>query len=234
MARDQGLDLVVLEHLVDAGPLDVEDLAPDGEHGLDAGVPGLGGRAAGRVALDDEQLGLVACCGTEQSRSLLGHARALEGGLAPGGVAGVPGRRAGGGRGDRLLDDLVGLGGVLLEQVAELLVGRPLDQRAHGDVAQLALGLALELGILEPDRDDGGQALADVLAVEVGVLLLEQALGPGVLVDHVGEGLLEALLVHAALDGVDAVGEGVEAVGVVAGVPLERDLDLLVSSDCSK
>ena len=31
----------------------------------------------------------------------------------------------------------------------------------------------------------------------------------------------------AALDGVDAVGEGVHAVGVVAGVPLEGDLDLL-------
>ena len=60
------------------------------------------------------------------------------------------------------------------------------------------------------------------------VLLLEEVLGPGVLVDHVGERRLEALLVHAALDGGDAVGEGVDAVGVVAGVPLEGDLDLLV------
>jgi len=32
--------------------------------------------------------------------------------------------------------------------------------------------------------------------------------------------------VHPALDGGDAVGEAVEAVGVVAGVPLEGDLDL--------
>ena len=61
-----------------------------------------------------------------------------------------------------------------------------------------------------------------------GVLLLEQVLGPGVLVHHGGEGRLEALLVGAALGGVDAVGEGVDAVGVVAGVPLEGDLDLLV------
>ncbi len=33
---------------------------------------------------------------------------------------------------------------------------------------------------------------------------------------------------HPALDGVDAVGEGVQAIGVEAGVPLKRDLDLLL------
>src|SRR5690606_35885686 len=53
--RDEGLDLGVLEHLVEAGPLDVEDLAPDREDGLGGGVAGVDGGAAGRVALDDEQ-----------------------------------------------------------------------------------------------------------------------------------------------------------------------------------
>ena len=72
-----------------------------------------------------------------------------------------------------------------------------------------------------------GEALTDVFADEVLVLLLQQVLRPRVPVDHAGERGLEALLVHAALDGVDAVGEGVDAVGVVAGVPLERELDLL-------
>ncbi len=91
----------------------------------------------------------------------------------------------------------------------------------------LRLGLTLELRVAELHRDDRREALADVLAEEVVVLLLEQALPAGVLVDDVGEGLLEALLVHAALDGGDAVGEPVEAL-VVARVPLQRDLDLLV------
>ena len=40
--RDQRLDLVVLEHLVEAGPLDVEDLAADR-----AGSPGCAGRGPG-------------------------------------------------------------------------------------------------------------------------------------------------------------------------------------------
>ena len=83
----------------------------------------------------------------------------------------------------RLLDDLVGLGRVLLEPLGEALVGGLLDERAHRDVAQLGLGLALELRLAQLHRDDRGDALADVLAEEVLVLLLEQVLGPGVLVD---------------------------------------------------
>jgi hypothetical protein len=38
--RDQRLDLGVLQHLVEAGPLDVEDLAADGQDGLGARVAG--------------------------------------------------------------------------------------------------------------------------------------------------------------------------------------------------
>ena len=124
-----------------------------------------------------------------------------------------------------LAHDGVGLGRVLLEPLAELVVGDPLDQRAHRDVAELGLGLALELGIAQAHRDDGGEPLADVLAGQL-VLALQEVLGLGVVLHHVGEGLLEALLVHAALDGVDAVGEGVDAVAVEAGVPLEGDLGL--------
>ena len=161
--RDQRLDLVVLEHLVDAGPLDVEDLAPDGQDRLRTRVAGLGGRAAGRVALDDEQLGLVGVAGGAVLE-LVGHAGALERGLAPGGVAGAAGRLSGPGGLDGLGHHLAGLGRVLLEPVGQLVVGGPLDQRADRDVAQLALGLALELRLAQAHADDGGQALTDVLA----------------------------------------------------------------------
>ena len=117
---------------------------------------------------------------------------------------------------------------MLLQPLAEPVVGGPLHQRAHGHVAQLALGLAFELRLAQLHGDDGDEALADVLAEEVLLLLLEQALVPGVAVHAHREGLAEALLVHAALDRVDAVGEGVQAVGLEAGVPLEGDLDLAV------
>ena len=76
-------------------------------------------------------------------------------------------------------DRLPRLGGVLLEPVGELLVGDLLDHRAHLGVAELGLGLALELRVAQLHRDDRGEPLADVLAEEVVVLLLEEALALG-------------------------------------------------------
>ena len=52
-----GLELVVAVYLVGPGLLHVQHLAPQGEDGLEAGVPALGGGAAGGVALDDIDLG---------------------------------------------------------------------------------------------------------------------------------------------------------------------------------
>ena len=93
-------------------------------------------------------------------------------------------------------------------------------------VPQLGLGLALELRVPQADRHDGGEPFPDVLAFEVLLLLLQEVPAAGIAVDHVGQRLREALDVHPALHGGDAVGEGVDGV-VVARVPLQRDLDLL-------
>ncbi len=220
---DEGLDLLVLEHLVDAGPLDVEDLPPDGEDRLGLGVAGLLGRTAGAVTLDDEQLALLGLLRGAVGE-LAGHARRIEHALASGEVAGLAGGHAGPGRGQALLDDAPTLGRVLLEPEQELVVGDLLDQRAHLGVAELGLGLTLELRVLELHRDDGGESFADVLTLELRVLVLHQLAALGVLVHHVGEGLLEALLVHAALGGGDGVGEAVQPL-VEGLVPLHRDFD---------
>ncbi len=115
---------------------------------------------------------------------------------------------------------------MLLEPLPQPVVGRPLDHGTHRHVTQLRLGLTLKLRVGQLDRDDRGQALTDVLALKVGLLLLQVALLAGVPVERVGERLLEALLVHAAFDRVDAVGKAVQTVGVVAGVPLKGDLHL--------
>ena len=53
------------------------------------------------------------------------------------------------------------------------------------------------------------------------------ALVAAVAVHHAGQPGAEALLVHPPLNGVDAVGEGVQAVGVVTAVPLEGHLHLV-------
>src|SRR5699024_11414116 len=71
------------------------------------------------------------------------------------------------------------------------------------------------------------QSLTDVVTGEVGVLLLQQLLITRVAVDQGGHRGAEALLVGTALEGVDRVREGVDGL-LVAVVPLQRDLDLVV------
>ena len=63
--------------------------------------------------------------------------------------------------------------GVLLEVLADALGDGGLDLALDLGVAQLGLGLALELGIGQLDADDGRQALADVVAGQVGVGVLD-------------------------------------------------------------
>ena len=54
-AGDQRADLLGGEHLVEARALDVQDLSAQRQHRLEGAVAPLLGRAAGRIALDDER-----------------------------------------------------------------------------------------------------------------------------------------------------------------------------------
>ena len=207
-----------------AHALHVQDLAAQRQDGLDVATTTVLGRAACGVALDDEELGHLGVADGAVGQ-LAGERRALEQALAAGGLARLlRGEAALGGLGG-LLEDLLGLVGVLLEVLGHALRHDAVHERAHVGAAELGLGLALELRVGQLDGDDRREALADVAALEVGVLLLDDVLATAVVVDHLGEGGTEALEVHAALLGVDVVGEGERALRV-AGVPLQGHLDL--------
>ena len=221
---DQRLDLGVGEDLVDPVLLDVDDLAAQGQDRLGVAVATLLGRAAGRVALDDEQLrqGRVA----HRAVGELARQRGvLERRLAPREVTRLAGRLSRAGGLDGLGDDLPRLARVLLEELGQAAVDGRLHEALDRRVAELGLGLALELRVLDLHGDDRGEPLAHVLALEVGVLLLELALLARVGVDRPGQGGAEAREVRAALVRVDVVGER-EQVLLVGGVPLEGDLHL--------
>ena len=92
---------------------------------------------------------------------------------------------------------------------------------------QLGLGLTLELRVAQLDRDDRGDASRECLRrARFSSFLLQQVLRSAYLLTTPGERGLEALDVHTALDGGDAVGVAVDAL-VVAGVPLDRDVERL-------
>src|SRR6266511_1382140 len=87
---DERLDLLVLEHAVDAGALDVEDLPPDRQDRLDAWVARPLGAAPGAVAFDDEQLRLARVV-RRAVGELARHRRGVEERLAAGEVARLAG-----------------------------------------------------------------------------------------------------------------------------------------------
>ena len=104
-----------------------------------------------------------------------------------------------------------------VEPVAELVGHHALHEGLGLGVAELGLGLAFELRVGELDGDHGGQAFTHVVAGEVLVLVLEDALVTRVTVDQRGQRGAEALFVSAALGGGNRVREGVHGLGVGGG-----------------
>ena len=217
------LDLGVREHLVDPVLLGVDDLAAQREDRLVRLVARLLRGAAGGVALDDEELGQLRVADLAIGE-LLRHP-AAERALAPGQVARLARRHPRPGGGDRLRHDLLRVVRVLLEEHRQAGVDRRLDEPAYPRVAQLGLGLPLELRVLELHGDDGGESLAHVLALEVVLLLLQQPLVARVLVQRPRQRRVEAGEVGAALAGVDVVREREDRLRVLV-VPLHRHLDV--------
>src|SRR5581483_181601 len=119
---------------------------------LEEPVAGVDGRPAGRVALDQEELGRLGVLDLAVGQ-LARQRGALERRLPPRQLPRLP-RCLAGARGvDRLRDDLLRVLGVLLEELRQLLVDDLLDEALHPRVAELRLRLALELRLAELDRD---------------------------------------------------------------------------------
>ncbi len=216
---DDRAEFLVGQHLIEPLLLGVQGLAAQGKDRLEAAVTALLGAAAGRIALDDIQL--VARKIAARAGAQLAHQRrGLELALLPGDVARLSSGFADTGGLNRLFDNAGG--GVLVLEIVhvdrQLLGGDGLDQRTHLGVAQPSLGLAFELRVVDVYGDDGGNALAEIVAGEVVVLLLEQPHAARVIVEHLGDGGLEAGLVGAALGRGDVVDEGEEVLVVGIGI----------------
>ena len=175
----------------------------------------LGGAACG-ITLDDVDFGIGRVL-FDAVRQLARQRSGIQCGLAAGhltrffcGLAGTRGSL-------RLFDDGARYLRVLLEEGHQLLGNHCVHQRTHFAVAQLGLGLALELRFLQLDRDNRSQALARVLALE-GLIVLEQLVFLAVIVEYTGQSGLKSGLMRAALGGVDIVCEGQHQLAVAVGI----------------
>ena len=208
---DDAADFLVGQHLVFARLVGVDDLAAQGEDRLEHPHAAPLGAAAGGIALDQVQLAAFHVAAGAIAE-LAGQAAAGEGPLAFADQgAGLAGALAGLGRQQPFLhDDLGGLG-VLFEEAAQEVAHRRIDDPFHFAVAELGLGLALELRIGHPQRDHGRKPFAEIVAA--GNQVLEEVLLLAIGVEGAGQRGLEARNVRAAFAGGDVVDEGVDVLG---------------------
>ena len=116
---------------------------------------------------------------------------------------------------------------MLLEVVAQGLAHGGLHHAHHLVVAQLGLGLTLELRLGHLDRDHGRQTVAEVLFRQLDLhlgQLLEQLVVFGIFLERERQAAAEAGEVRASLDGVDVVDIRVDVL-VIVGVVGQRHLD---------
>ena len=175
----------------------------------------LGGAACG-ITLDDVDFGIGRVL-FDAVRQLARQRSGIQCGLAAGHLTRLFRGLAGTRGGLRLFDDGAGHLRVLLEEGHQLLGNHCVHQCTHFAVAQLGLGLALELRFLQLDRDNRSQTLSRILALE-GLIVLEQLVFLAVIVEYTGQSGLKSGLMRAALGGVDIVCEGQHQLAVAVGV----------------
>ena len=162
-----------------------------------------------RLAAIDLAAGAVA--------ELAGQSAAAQGSLALADeLTGLAGAFAGLGRQQPLLHDDLRRLRVLFQVRGQVIAHGRVDDAFDFAVAQLGLGLALELRLGHAERDDGRQALAAVVAAG-GEVLVQAGLLP-IGVQRAGDGGAEAGDVRAALAGEDVVHVGVNVLGELARV----------------
>ena len=218
-----GRTFSLVEDLVQAGLLDVEDLAPQRQDRLEAPVAALLGRAAGRVALDDVELaaGRVALLAVGE---LAGQRQPVERALADDEVAGLAGRLAGAGGGQALLDDPAAVAGFSSRYWARPSATAVSTWPLTSGLPSLAFVWPSNWGSVELDADDGVRPSRTSSPERLSSLSLRTPALRAQSFSELVERGAEAGHVAAAVDRVDVVGEGEDVLGVRV-VVLEGDLD---------
>ena len=106
---------------------------------------------------------------------------------------------------------------MLLEIIREFFGNNGVDRAPRFNVAELLLGLAFKLRILDLDRNDRSQTFTDVFSGQVAVCFAENICLPRIVIKCLRDRVMEADHVHAAFRRIDIVDKAVfrHIVGVV-------------------
>ncbi len=215
--RNQRLNFLVAQRLVEARLLNVENLAAQRENGLEAAVAPLFGRAACAVTLHNVDFALLGVAARAVGQ-LAGEREALQRALADDKIACLARRLARTVGRAALLEDVLRLARILLQPAPHGLGDGRRHVTAHLGVEQLELVLPLKLRLNHLDAHNGRHALTRVLAGEVGVALLEHPLLARPVVDNARNGRAQARNVAAPVRRVDGIGKGKDRLGEAVGV----------------
>ncbi len=184
------------EHLRGVRLLGVQDLAAQREDRLRAAVAALLGRAARRVALDDEELGRA---GVRRGavRELARQVQPVRDGRLARDLLSRAARLSRAGREDDPADDLLGDRRVLVQPLLERGTHGAVHGRGHLRVVEAVLRLALELRLKDVGRQQHHDALADVLRRDAHALR-QELVRLDVVADGLREARAQAVLVRAA------------------------------------
>ncbi len=94
---------------------------------------------------------------------------------------------------------------ILLQEDHQLLGNHVIHGSTGFAVAQLLLGLALELGLADLNADDGSQTLADIIAVQTGLAVLQELIFPRVIIKGLGQRVFETGQVGSTLRSIDVI-----------------------------
>ena len=195
------------DQLVEARPLDVQDLALERQDRLELAVAALLRRAAGRIALDQIELAYGRVASPGSRRACRASPKPIEHALAPRHLARLARRLARARRVDDLDGDGARVAAAARGGTHQLLGHDLLDHRPHLRGDELVLGLRRELGLRHLDRQHAGEPLAHVVASGLHLRLLGDLVLLDVLVERAGHRRAQAGQVGAAVPLRDVVGE---------------------------
>ena len=220
---------VALKHLVVHCLLHVKNLSAQGQDGLEVSVTALLCRATCRVSLHEEQLtlGRVAAGAVGE---LAGQSATCQRRLALNAGSSCLGGMTGSGGKDNLLDNGLGLVGMLLKINVEGLAQTRLHSANHLGVAEFCLGLSLKLRLKDLNRDNGGESLTEVLGLNVNFHLVEHLAVLGIFLERRAQTAAETGEVGTTLNGVDVVDKGIDVLvkrGVIGHGNFHGDVALV-------
>ena len=195
----RGADLLVREHLVKPGLLDVKYFSLEGQNGLVVPVPRLFRGPARRFPLDYVEfafLGVALLAVGKLPGKRPGLERAFSSGKLLRLSRSVPRSRGL----YRLFHYALGNGGIFLKEHPQLFVQQRLDDTPYGSVSELGLGLALKLRVRDLNAHNRHQAFPHVFPGDGHLEVLEKVLLLGVLVYGSRKGGAESREMGSALD----------------------------------